>query len=281
MPISVSKQSLVTSTLDEFLSVLLEQVESPPRSESEFLQLWMEWQKTLENHGRPTVKCPICTVRYYLRCRGVVAKNGTLGWPATLRPLTRAHPATPSPAVEATKSPVEAKSEMTTRIARVVAALQAAGGVATLSFIGGSSWSKDDRAAVGRFSMFVTAWPEMFRLIDTVLHLAPGLLNADPLQTATIAMAARAANTTADSPSFTPDCADDGKASESASTVADYEQLTDFTASGDSASECSEPPAARAYWQEATAERAYWQQASAAEYWRSYAAVDYNGGGYQ
>mmetsp|Transcript_71767 Transcript_71767/g.164566 ORF Transcript_71767/g.164566 Transcript_71767/m.164566 type:complete len:193 (+) Transcript_71767:44-622(+) len=168
MPISVTKQALVTGQLDEFLNNYFHSGEVLPRFESEFMSVWQERRHEFV-HNNTVADCPAGTVRYYLRCRGVVVRpTGTLRWPAQLK-----EPKRPCTAAQGT-SAVAMTPSADQCFAKVLAKLKELGGAAQMSKIGGLVWTKQDRTELGRFTEFVALWPKVFclqtdflRLIDT------------------------------------------------------------------------------------------------------------------
>mmetsp|Transcript_106817 Transcript_106817/g.244641 ORF Transcript_106817/g.244641 Transcript_106817/m.244641 type:complete len:227 (+) Transcript_106817:44-724(+) len=160
MPISVVKQVLVTEHLDSFLQQLVSNC-CLPSAEGELLKLWEAYQALLFN----SVECPVGTVRYYLRCRGVVLRpSGALRWPRVLKPAKRAAAPSDGHGPDAGISSEEC-------LQRVVEALREAGGQASVGRVGGQVWSKSDRVQCGRFTEFIAAWPQIFEISGGQLRL--------------------------------------------------------------------------------------------------------------
>mmetsp|Transcript_43208 Transcript_43208/g.106144 ORF Transcript_43208/g.106144 Transcript_43208/m.106144 type:complete len:245 (+) Transcript_43208:43-777(+) len=165
MPISVTKQALVTGQLDEFLHNFFHSGEILPRFESEFMAVWQERRHEFV-HNNIVAECPVGTVRYYLRCRGVVVRpTGTLRWPAKLKEPKRPCATTEGTGVTATTA------SMDQCLARVISKLRDLGGAAQMSKIGGLVWTKQDRTNFGRFTEFVALWPKVFDVQEGFLRL--------------------------------------------------------------------------------------------------------------
>mmetsp|Transcript_71768 Transcript_71768/g.164569 ORF Transcript_71768/g.164569 Transcript_71768/m.164569 type:complete len:238 (+) Transcript_71768:44-757(+) len=165
MPISVTKQALVTGQLDEFVHNYFHSGEVLPRFESEFLTVWQERRHEFV-HNNTVADCPAGTVRYYLRCRGVVVRaTGTLRWPAQLK-----EPKRPCTVAQGT-APVVTTPSVDRCFAKVLAKLKELGGAAKMSKIGGLVWTKQDRTELGRFTEFVALWPKVFYVQSDFLRL--------------------------------------------------------------------------------------------------------------
>mmetsp|Transcript_40982 Transcript_40982/g.89293 ORF Transcript_40982/g.89293 Transcript_40982/m.89293 type:complete len:243 (+) Transcript_40982:44-772(+) len=165
MPISVTKQVLVTGQLDEFLHNFFHSGEILPRFESDLMAVWQDRRHEFV-HNNTVADCPVGTVRYYLRCRGVVVRpTGTLRWPTQLK-----EPKRPCTATQGT-APAVTTPSVDRCFAKVLATLQELGGAAKMSKIGGLVWTKQDRTDFGRFTEFVALWPKVFSVHDDFLRL--------------------------------------------------------------------------------------------------------------
>lgn len=168
MPVTLTKQASITAALGNFLQAFGESNDSLPANLTELSERWTTYYQKMTGER---VTCPLGTVRYYLRCRGVVVRrSGTLRWHDDRS------------GVQVADKPSEQKGSAVrhTRhihsaeegIAQIVSVLQQAEGSLPLCRIGGRvRWTRDQRFRHGRLTRFIARWPLVFESSDGVVQL--------------------------------------------------------------------------------------------------------------
>mmetsp|Transcript_59921 Transcript_59921/g.160442 ORF Transcript_59921/g.160442 Transcript_59921/m.160442 type:complete len:448 (-) Transcript_59921:351-1694(-) len=186
MPVTLTKQATITAALGKFLQAIIESGETLPGTLNELSDRWTVYYQEITGEH---VTCPLGTIRYYLRCRGVVVRrSGTLRWkedqPSEVATLEETKPELVRQVVTANEWSTGAERRCVAvryirhmdstvdGIAQIVSVLQQAGGALPLCGMGGRvRWTRDQRFRLGRLTRFISDWPRVFESSEEVVRL--------------------------------------------------------------------------------------------------------------